>query len=69
MKVNIGKNTLFQFLMVQLKEGASTIQPRVSKFQFLMVQLKGIRAKTGKSMKHVSIPYGTIKRLCGLNQY
>ena len=27
-----------------------------------MVQLKGIRAKTGKSVKHVSIPYGTIKR-------
>ena len=49
--------------MVQLKGQYLSGYICDPEFQFLMVQLKGIRAKTGKSVKHVSIPYGTIKRM------
>ena len=53
----------FQFLMVRLK-----VEPQTSNFasnsvfQFLMVRLKAPQIFAWLSKKHISIPYGAIKR-------
>ena len=55
--------SVFQFLMVQLKDMARIEKQEIYIFQFLMVQLKENENENGMPAFVISIPYGSIKRL------
>ena len=54
--------TVFQFLMVQLKDPPASTMSIISLFQFLMVQLKVLPEIQTHLSTQISIPYGSIKR-------
>ena len=54
--------SVFQFLMVRLKDEARPGMRTCRKFQFLMVRLKAISAINAMFFSFISIPYGSIKR-------
>ena len=53
--------TVFQFLMVRLKDTSRLVDYFIYLFQFLMVRLKDGIPCARVSQIQVSIPYGTIK--------
>ena len=60
---NITQSSIFQFLMVRLKENVNRFAyGDATKFQFLMVRLKAIPYRQEEVWDSISIPYGAIKR-------